>query len=328
MRITGRLVGLMVYPAVILMLASCLRNDYEILDPATAGTWTLYTTADGLPSDQVSDIQTDSQGNLWVSFPGYGAAKFDNNSWTYFRAAASPLLNDGVNCVAETADGRIVFGTLDGLSILASGNVWSSYVDPTDGMDVTVIKVASNGWIWVGTRENGFYLNTGTGFTKNLIAGYSNIRSIEEGPGGAIYIGTDNGIVRYYQGNYTYIKKPDGLPDDNVRAVRFDSKERLWIGTEAGKNVVWIDRRGIHQLNLIGSSDSVRIRDIHEDRRGRIWFATHRNGVSVYDGVIARPVTEIPFPENRINCIGQDKSGNLWFGLYSKGLLKYTLPLY
>ncbi|HRR94319.1 MAG TPA: two-component regulator propeller domain-containing protein, partial [Bacteroidales bacterium] len=124
----------MVYPAVILMLASCLRNDYEILDPATAGTWTLYTTADGLPSDQVSDIQTDSQGNLWVSFPGYGAAKFDNNHWTYFRAAASPLLNDGVNCVAETADGRVVFGTIDGLSILASNNVWSSFVDPADGM--------------------------------------------------------------------------------------------------------------------------------------------------------------------------------------------------
>jgi len=321
-------IALIFLPVALLILTACERHDYELLDPESAGKITLYTTADGLPSNQISSIKLDKRGNLWVSFPGYGIGKYDNNTWTFYRASTSQLLNDQVNCLAETAEGSLVIGTVNGISMLATTNVWSSYVDPADGMDVTSIKVGSNGWIWIGTRSQGFYVNTGSGYTKNLISGYEKVRAIEEGASGAIFIATDNGILKWQNNTFTAIKKTDGLPDENVTSLRFDSKERLWIGTETGDKIAWFDRKGIHYLNLLAVSDSIRIRDIFEDRRGNIWFATHKRGLIRYDGVIPRFITENNgFPENKINCIGEDKYGNLWFGLYSKGLVKYTLPV-
>lgn len=313
----------------LLIFSSCERNDYELFDPDTAGTWTLYTTKDGLPSNSAGDISLDRKGNLWVSFPGYGIAKYDYQSWHVYRSTTSPLINDIVNCLTVSADGNIIFGTLDGVSVLSAEGVWTSCVDPVNTMDVTAVKVAKNGWIWIGTRDKGFYVNTGTGYTNNIIAGYERVRAIEEGTSGAIYIGTENGLVKWQNNVYSYIKKTDGLPDDLITSLKFDSKQRLWVGTEAGKNVVWFDTGGtLHKVNLMTGSDSVRIRDIFEDRRGHIWFATSRNGLIKYDGVVPRSFREYNgFPENSVTCIGEDKFGNLWIGLKSKGLVKYVLPI-
>jgi ligand-binding sensor domain-containing protein len=314
----------------LMLFIACERNAYQLLDPASAGEWTLYTTADGLPSNQVRYIKLDSKNNLWFTFPGYGIAKFDNESWTYYRTGATPLLNDGVICLAEASDGRIIFGTSDGLSILGNNNVWSSYIDPVTSMFVNTIKIGSNGWIWVGTQDQGFYLNKndGLGFIKNLTALYKNVNIIEEGFEGNIFLGTDNGIIRWDGTNYSYLTTVNGLPHNKVTSIRLDTKERLWIGTDGGKTVSWIDRNGMHQLNLMTGSDSLFVKDILEDRKGDLWFATYNNGLIRYDGIVPHVIKVFDGTlENKVNCIEQDKDGNLWFGLNSKGVVKYTLPI-
>jgi ligand-binding sensor domain-containing protein len=318
-----------VFMAVSLMLFSeCEINDYDILDPASAGQWTYYTTADGLPSNTVRDIKLDSRGDMWFTFPGAGIAKYSNGSWTVLTASTTPILSNAVICLEEANDGRLFFGTSDGLSILSASNTWSSYLDPATTMYVNTIKVARNGWIWVGTQDQGFYVNSGSGFTKTLFTQYRKVNSIEEGAAGNIFIGTDNGIVRWNGSTYSYLSTVDGLPAKKISSMYFDRKERMWIGADSAKYAAWIDTKGIHQVNLLAGSDSLRIRDIFEDKRGDIWFATSRNGLIRYDGIIPRSLkTSDGLPEDRINCIGEDAEGNLWFGLYSKGLAKYTLPI-
>jgi ligand-binding sensor domain-containing protein len=316
------------FATVILMVSGCQRSDYDLLNPEDAGKWTLFTTADGLPSNQVRDINLDSRGKIWFTFLGYGSASYDNNIWTFYRSATTPLLNDDVICTAETTDGKILFGTTDGLSILTNDNIWSSYLDTTNVLYINTIKVASNGWIWVGTKDQGFYVNDGSGFTKNLSPDYKDVNVIEEGHAGNIYIGTNNGIVRWNGTTYSYITTADGLPDNKITSMLFDSRERLWVGTGAGKTASWIDNNGLHQLNLMTGRDSISIMDIHEDRGGNIWFATFGDGLIRYNGIIPDSFKEINgFPENEIYCIGEDKYGNLWFGLNSKGLIRYTLPI-
>jgi ligand-binding sensor domain-containing protein len=312
----------------LLLLSACERNNYDLLDPSSAGVMTLYTTLDGLPGNEVRDIKLDSKNNLWFTFPGHGTARFNGTNWTTYSESPSQLLSNAVTVLDETSNGTIVIGTSDGLSILSPSNVWSSYTEPVAGMDVSAIKVASNGWVWVGTQSQGFFLNTGSGFVKTVSNRYSNVNTIEEGSAGNIFIGTDSGIIKWNGTDYSYIKRADGLPAEKVSALRFDSRNRLWIGTEGGKTAAWMDQQGIHQLDLMAGSDNLSIKDIHEDRKGDIWFATAGNGVIRYDGIIPYSFKEYDgFPENNINCIGEDKDGNLWFGLASRGVVKYTLPI-
>jgi len=313
---------------ILLSFFSCKRNNYDLLDPSSAGVITLYTTADGLPGNEVRGIKLDSKNNLWFTFPGHGTATFNVNTWSSMSASPSHLLSDSVTVLDETGTGTMVIGTSECLSILSAANVWSSVTDPVSGMNVSAIKVASNGWVWVGTQSQGFYLNKGSGFVKTLSNTYSNVNTIEEGLDGNIFLGTDSGIIKWNGTNYSYIKKADGLPAEKVSALRSDSRGRLWIGTDGGKTAAWLDTGGIHQLDLMAGTDSLSVKDIHEDRRGYIWFATSGNGLIIYDGIVPSSFKEFNgFPENSVNCIGEDKDGNLWFGLASKGVVKYTLPI-
>jgi ligand-binding sensor domain-containing protein len=313
---------------VLFSINSCERNDYELLDPGQAGKFTLFTSADGLPGNEVLDIELDSRDNLWVNFAGKGTAKYSNDTWTFYRQTNSSIIDDSATAIAESADGSVIIGTANGISFINTSGEWTSYVDPVNTMSVTSIKVARNGWVWVGTHDQGFYVNKGSGFEKVLSPLYSRINAIAEGPGGNIFIGTENGILKWDGASYTPITKANGLPHNRVSAFHFDRKNRMWIGTNGGKTASWIDNTGMHQLNLMTGADSLTITDIKEDRKGNIWFATHRNGLIKFNGVYTQPVKEFNgFPENYINCIGEDKKGNLWFGLKSKGLVRYTLPI-
>lgn len=331
MRKTGFLQNFRTFAGILLpfvILISCERTDYELLDPETAGVWTLFDTSNGLPGNTVEDIRTDSKGNLWMTFPGQGIAKYSDGTWTKYLSTTSPLLSNAVSCVAEASDGSLIFGTSTGLSILTETNTWQSYVDPVSTMSVTAIKVASNGTVWVGTAGQGFYVKKGSGYVKTFSETYKNINVIEEDASGNIWIGTDNGLIKWNGTSYTYMSLQNGLPDNKISSLRRDSKRRLWIGTRRGRTVSWIDSKGLHQLSLLNGRDSCSVNDIIEDRRGNIWFATAYDGIIKYDGII--PISyrmSNDLPENAIRSIGEDKYGNLWFGLKSKGVVRYTLPV-
>jgi ligand-binding sensor domain-containing protein len=126
----------------LLALNSCERTTYDLLDPSSAGTWTHYDTSNGLPGNTVSGIKLDSNGNLWMTFPGQGTARYDNGSWVSYKTANSAILSNAVSCLAQTSDGTIFFGTTNGVAILSSGNTWTYYIDASTTMTVTSIKVA------------------------------------------------------------------------------------------------------------------------------------------------------------------------------------------
>jgi ligand-binding sensor domain-containing protein len=309
--------------------SACENTDYDLLDPVSAGKWTYFNTKTGLPGDQVRDIKLDSKNNIWFTFSGNGAATYSNNVWTTYKTTNSSILNNNVICIAENASGTIIFGTSNGLSYKAANGQWSSYTDPLATMYVVALKVASNGWIWVGTINQGFYINDGSGFENVYVSSFKNVNVIEEGIPGNIWLGTDNGLIKWDRTSFTLTTTSGGLPDNEVTALFYDSQKRLWIGTNGGSTVSWIDEKGtMHQLSLLNGSQGTFVRDIYEDRKGDIWFATWLDGLIQYDGVVPKSYKKYNgFPENDINTIGGDKYGNLWFGLYSKGLAEYTLPL-
>lgn len=309
--------------------ATCEKNEYDLLDPDSAGTWTLFNTDTGLPSNQVTDITRDSRGNLWVTFESNGAAKFANGVWTYYRTSNSDILSNAATTVAPATDGSVIIGTTDGISILNSTGNWISYRDPlVTSMFINCVRVTSNGWVWLGTLTQGFYYERGIGFEQVKLTNHNNIRAIEEDIDNKVWLGTENGLIRWVDGNMTVFTMSEGLHNNDITSLYSDSKNRLWVGASSGSRVTYIQNGEISQVSLMSGTQETNIRDIHEDRRGDVWFATHNGGLVRFDGVVSHSYkVSSGFYENDINCIGEDHDGNLWFGLRNKGLVRYTLPI-
>jgi ligand-binding sensor domain-containing protein len=321
--------SIIILSAIFAFITSCEKTDYDLLDPDSAGVWTHLTKEDGLPGNQVMDIKLDSEGILWFAFSNSGVASYIDGTITNYNSSNSSIINDFSTALGPMAEGAMLIGTADGISLRTADDQWASYKDPdVSSMYINTIKVTSDSILWVGTEGQCLYINEGSGFSHVLLTDYMNVNIIEEDSLHNVWIGTDNGLLKWDGSTLIVFTTSDGLPDNDVTAIFPDSKNRLWIGTNGGETVAWIDDSGIHNLQLMTVNGNVYVRDIIEDRRGDIWFATWFDGLMRYDGVLSYSYKIYNgFYENDVNTIGEDKDGNLWFGLYSKGLVKYTLPL-
>jgi ligand-binding sensor domain-containing protein len=320
----------------IVCLSSCNKTDYELQDPETAGVWTQYKTGNSeIPGDLVWDIERDGD-DLWVSFLGEGVGVYNNGSWTFYNSSNSGILNDLINDLEINSDGDMLMGTGDGLCVYTKSGEWLYLQDPVVTMDIKAVKYTSEGATWLGTDGEGFYVDWGSGFFQYKFTGCENVYAIEEDSHGDVWLGTSIGLWRYNGSSVALtFNSANGLPEDVVSTLFFDSNNRLWIGTDGGETVSWLSTSGIlHQFSLRNGGANY-IRDIYEDRKGDIWFATWFDGLVKYDGVVTQLFKEYNIFKNTpgdliedyVNCIGEDNKGNMWFGMFHNGLIRYSLPL-
>jgi ligand-binding sensor domain-containing protein len=81
---------------------------------ARAGTWTTYTTADGLADNNVQAIAVDGAGHKWFGTYG-GASEYDGSTWTTYTTADG-LVDNEVHAIAIDGAGHKWFGTEAGVS--------------------------------------------------------------------------------------------------------------------------------------------------------------------------------------------------------------------
>ncbi len=109
----------------------------------------------------------------------------------------------------------------------------------------------------------------GSGFPSNRIT------ALAEGADGAIWVGTDWGLVHGLDGAWTiYQQAGSGLPDNSVRCLTMDAQDRLWVGTTNG-GIGILDHGQWSVLNT-GNSPLVidEVSHIAHDDLGRTWIAT------------------------------------------------------
>jgi ligand-binding sensor domain-containing protein len=201
-------------------------------------------------------------------------------------------------------------------------------------MRISAVTVTSTGKLWIGTYDEGFYVDEGAGLIHTS-TGF-NVYAIEEDKNGNIWLGSDFGLAKWNGYAWEYINDTRNLPAGSVTALLSDSKDRMWIGIYGKNKIYRINNSKLDSLTLMNGPFGNEIWDICEDQKGDIWFATYWDGLIRYDGVVPHAYKEYNvidgngdnIIEDFVNCIEVDKDGNMWFGLYSKGLIKYTLPLY
>lgn len=133
------------------------------------GSWTNYTTADGLASNAISNISADSKGNVWVG-TGSGASKFDGAAWTSWNTENSSLASNNINKVSEDSKGRIWFTTVkdgeyseggaaiydpatNGWDYYSPKNAYDSFIDVSD-----VFFYDDEMWAWTQVEDTTSFL--------------------------------------------------------------------------------------------------------------------------------------------------------------------------
>jgi streptogramin lyase len=137
------------------------------------------------------------------------------------------------------------------------------------------------GRIWVGT-QNGLNCYDANFQKLPLQVSPAESRALLVDHLGALWVGTSgDGLVRYWNGTVTRLRKIDGLADDFVTALAEDREGSLWVGTRSG-----LSQLSDIKIPTYGQADGlpgeVKV-SVSPARKGGIWVATS-SGFSRFDG--------------------------------------------
>ncbi len=215
---------------------------------------------------------------------------------------------------------------------------------------------ARNGDIWIGTRQAEVYQLDKKGSIKHTFSSKNleigNVYHIMEDSKGNIWFSTKgNGLVRAEQNpssglGFTFTRfmsderNPSTISLNDVYYTYEDSHHRIWVATfGGGLNLVTQQNNNVIFNNKFNSFDNypkyglyMEVRNITEDKDGRIWVGTS-DGLISFDGNFKNP-KEIDFEiyrnekgtsnisDNDIYVLYKDAASQIWISVFGGGLNK------
>jgi diguanylate cyclase (GGDEF)-like protein len=241
-----------------------------------------------------------------------------------FWRAPEMLPHDDVTSIAQTRDGYLWIGTVEGLARFDGVRTLVFDRGNTPAFTNNWVKAILEdraGRLWVGTfggglvcRDNGRFVRYGAerGLPEDQVL------SLVEDRGGSIWAGTGAGVYRLQHDRFVREPATEPVAHSRVRALLQDRGGTLWIGSDDG---LYSLREGA--LRRLGRADGLsddRIMAFAEDRGG-LWFGTERGGVGRLAGDKLSAITRKDgLSHDRVWSLAVDRDDNLWIGTDGGGL--------
>lgn len=272
-----------------LLFAALAAAQSVTVPPFPAESREFFTTAQGLPSNDIRSIAVTPSGAIYAATPA-GLARLDNNRWTVsapepaFHAAAT---GDTVFYTTATALHRLGQGQIAALNqpeALAAqpGRIWAAAAGK-------IIEIAGS-----QVRE---YPSPGP------------VRQIALSPSGRTVVATQNGVFERENGAWTRIFAGDWSLND-ARAATFDAQNTLWIAAAAGVAHQTADGqwRTFTGRNGLPHNDFTFAAATREP-----WFTT-RLGAIRFDGHDFRYRQGLRYlPSDDVRAVALAPNGDAWF---------------
>ena len=258
------------------------------------GTVTAFTTRDGLPGNGILTLSEGEEGSLWL-WTEQGPA----------RQAGDRFVPVGVATYSGTAPplagelpGAAVFEAWMPNGILVTGDRSALDLAPRRKPPEVPIHLA------VGRELPG-----------------SRIQAVLADREGALWIGTNAGLVRWTRGKVERFPVTDPLASASILALMEDREGNLWVGTETDGLHILRDQR-FRTLDTREGLSSARVTTVVEDAAGTLWAGTQDDGLNALrhdaDGVSWRVLRTISvdngLASNVILSLAAAPSGDLWVG--------------
>ncbi len=144
----------------------------------------------------------------------------------------------------------------------------------------------------------------------------NSIQAIVQSPRGYLWLGTQEGLVRFDGVRFTVFDKENTrrMEGNNVTALCEDHAGDLWIALDSG-GLLRMRGDKFSVSGIAKGLQGMRILCITEDRRHRLWLGTESSGVVCLDGSrVTRYGMKDGLPGPVTYAIYQDKLGTMWIG--------------
>jgi ligand-binding sensor domain-containing protein len=251
-------------------------------------------SAPALPGSDIRCLLVAPDGALWIG-TNAGLARWKDEVVRAFTTQDG-LPGNGILALRETGDGKVGAWTeqgpaqQDGDRFEAVRNVdaFPRTALPSPGEYPGAIAFEdelSNGVLVMGDRSSlSFLQGKDHPQVKSQIAvgrelPGSRIQIVFADREGAVWIGTNAGLVRWVKGKVERFPITDPLATASILAVMEDSEGNLWVGTETSGLDILRDQR-FRTIDTRDGLNSDRITTVVEDAAGTLWVGTQENGLN------------------------------------------------
>lgn len=290
----------------------------------SSGKLRVFTTANGLPSNQVRATCQTPDGVRWVAGVDFGLSRWNG---LRFESYLNPnMRSKSVTALACAQDNSVWAGTEDGALRIQGGS--SQLISTRDGLPdnaVAVLLEGPHGSIWIGTNDGISRFRDGQisvyrtrdGLSHSLVSALFMDRE------GSLWVGTKDGLDQFTDGKVTPFTTNQGLTSNDVGPILQDAAGRLWIGT-LGSGLNYLDGSHFHSLTRRDGLSDNRIFSLVSDENGDLWVGTANGLNRVRSGRVIESYSKrngLSGPS--IHSLFVDSEGTLWAGT-DGGLDRFT----
>ncbi|MCI0744783.1 MAG: histidine kinase [Verrucomicrobia subdivision 3 bacterium] len=242
-------------------------------------------------------------GAVWVGTFGDGVMRFHEGSVTRYLPAVGTFARiDKITALFEDRAGNILAGSYYGLYKVVASNVMSAV--PIGGRElrshVTALLEDREGALWIASHGLGVarlkddvvtWVTRRDGLPTDLV------RTLHEGRGGRMWIGTAAGLCYWQDGKLSVFTTDHGLLDNTISQVLEDEDDNLWLGSNRGLmriakdefRAVAAGRKSALEVFACGRGEGMLSAECShgffpaglKTRDGKLWFPTAKGLVMV-----------------------------------------------
>ncbi len=299
-------------------------------------------TPDDNHGSLVVGFAEDESGKIYAMTQQSGLAVIDREKVVHY--ITSPFSGTFVSSFLRTADGSLLVGTFNGISLFTpvsdtSGYVKSGMIQGLPSARIRVIKPGSSpGTYWIGTGDEGLYFMKGSGnrvenYTvrnvgEKLGLHYSNIAAIEISRYGYFWI-SDYGqaVYRFKTGqdgeltNGLKLTEASGLPEKYINDIMEDDEGNIWFASQ-GNGIAVLRDQAFSFYDLAEGQKVPEISAI-EMKGNDYWFGASgeliwTDGTNSDNRKVYRPADGLP--DDKITALFLDEEHNLYIGTDHSGV--------
>jgi len=298
-----------------------------ILDLST-GAFQQYNDKSGLLWNAVSDITANGK-DIWIANGHKGISLISGEKITNY-SIENNIPDERANALAFSKDGTLWVGASKGLMSFKGGK-WTLYGSdsPAKIADINELEINADGKIWATTASMGggslcqFNIATADCDVKVEDIDNQGFIAMALSENGNPIVGTNKAVSVFENGALKSFKTEDYLISNMVDSLASSPDGTLWIGTNAGIQVLdpanpnssWTTYRQKEFSAMGGNWAS----GIAFDPDGTSWVSITNGSASRYQMDSWTMFEDI----KSFDCVAIDSQGQAWFGDDSKGIIVF-----